>query len=157
MTERCKNVSDQLEKFTAQLKKAADWPGVEWRAPKANRIYLTVPAEHMPRAAGVLYDTLDMRFATATGTDIGDRIDVLYHFCYDPAGLIVSLRTSVPKSAATLPSVTPVVPPAEWIERELYDLLGITFDGHPRPERLILADDWPDGVYPLRKDVRDDA
>ena len=150
-------MSDELAKFTADLKEAADWPGLQWHETTPSRVYLTVPAEHMPRAAGVLYETLDMRFATATGSDLGERLEVLYHFCHDPVGAVVSLRTSTPKSEAALPSVTPVVPPAEWIERELYDLLGITFAGHPRPERLILADDWPDGVYPLRKDVRDDA
>ena len=61
--------------------------------------------------------------------------------------------TSTPKAEATLPALTPVVPAAEWIEREMKDLLGITFEGHPRPERLILSDDWPEGVYPLRKDT----
>jgi formate hydrogenlyase subunit 5 len=46
------------------------------------------------------------------------------------------------------------MPAAEWIEREIQDLLGIRFDGHPNPKRLILADDWPEGVYPLRKDFK---
>jgi Ni,Fe-hydrogenase III component G len=150
-------VSQDLATFTAELKKAAHWPGLEWHEAKPNRIYLDVPLEHVPLAAAVLYETLDMRFATITGMDIGERLELLYHFCYDPAGLIVTLRASTPKSEAMAPSITPLVPPAEWIERELYDLLGVTFEGHPRPERLILADDWPDGVHPLRKDVHHDA
>jgi len=39
-----------------------------------------------------------------------------------------------------------------WIEREMRELLGITFEGHPDPRRLLLPDNWPDGVYPLRQD-----
>ena len=92
---------------------------------------------------------------TATGMDTGRDLEVVYHCPYDAAGLVVSLRVSTPKADATLPSLTPVVPAAEWIEREKSELLGITFDGHPRPEHLILADDWPDGVYPLRNEYRE--
>jgi Ni,Fe-hydrogenase III component G len=40
---------------------------------------------------------------------------------------------------------------AEFIEREMHDLLGIDFPGHPNLVRLILPEDWPDGVYPLRR------
>jgi Ni,Fe-hydrogenase III component G len=43
---------------------------------------------------------------------------------------------------------------AEWIEREIHDILGIDFKNHPNLKRLILFDDWPEGVYPLRKDVQ---
>ena len=45
-----------------------------------------------------------------------------------------------------------LIPGAEWIEREMHDLYGINFKNHPRLERLILADDWPEGNYPLRKE-----
>jgi len=49
-------------------------------------------------------------------------------------------------------SVANVVPAANWIEREMHDLLGVNFPGHPDMRRLILDDSWPEGVYPLRKD-----
>jgi Ni,Fe-hydrogenase III large subunit len=48
--------------------------------------------------------------------------------------------------------VTTHLPAAHWYEREVQDLLGLIPDGHPDPRRLILHDDWPAGVYPLRKD-----
>ena len=50
-------------------------------------------------------------------------------------------------------SITPDIPNAGWSEREFQDLLGFKFEGHPKPKRLILADDFPDGVYPLRKEI----
>jgi Ni,Fe-hydrogenase III large subunit len=52
-----------------------------------------------------------------------------------------------------VPSITPVVPGAAWAELEMHDLLGIDSRGHPDPRPLVLPDDFPKGVYPLRKDV----
>jgi Ni,Fe-hydrogenase III component G len=54
----------------------------------------------------------------------------------------------------SIESITPLIPAAEWIEREIHDILGIEIKNHPNMRRLILADDWPEGVYPLRKDFK---
>ena len=43
---------------------------------------------------------------------------------------------------------------AEWIEREMWELLGISFRDHPDLRHLVLQDDWPEGKYPLRRDYR---
>jgi len=51
-----------------------------------------------------------------------------------------------------LTSLYSVIPGAEFFEREAHDLMGIDFVGNPNLKRLILPDDFPDGVYPLRKD-----
>ena len=45
------------------------------------------------------------------------------------------------------------VPAANWSEREVQDLIGIKVQGHPDPRRLVVSDDWPEDIYPLRKDV----
>ena len=50
-----------------------------------------------------------------------------------------------------LDSIANVVAVGNWIERELHDLLGANFPGHPDMRRLLLDDTWPEGVYPLRK------
>ncbi len=64
----------------------------------------------------------------------------------------VSVETEVDPAQPRFPSVTPALPAAHWYEREVQDLLGLTPEGHPDPRRLVLHDDWPEGVYPLRKD-----
>ncbi len=64
----------------------------------------------------------------------------------------VILKVTTAPNDLRIPSITPVVVGASWSEREAMDMLGIVFDGHPEPERLILPEDWPEGVYPLRKD-----
>ena len=157
MFERPTQVPEELEKVVDRVKELTAGLELGWDRPLPTRIYLDVAREQVRQAAGALYEDLGARFVTATGTDEGDELEALYHFSCDAVGLVVNLRVKTPKSEAVLPSLTPVVPPAEWIEREMYDLLGIAFEGHPRPERLILSDDWPKGVHPLRKDKKDDA
>ena len=56
------------------------------------------------------------------------------------------------KKKPSVDSLANLLPAAQWIEREIHDVLGIEFRGHPDMRRLILADDWPEGVYPLRKE-----
>jgi Ni,Fe-hydrogenase III component G len=92
------------------------------------------------------------RFATATGIDVRDGIDVLYHWCIEPPGVVITLKCLATRPEITLDSIASQVPAANWIEREMHDLLGVNFRNHPDMRRLILDDSWPEGVYPLRKD-----
>ncbi|MCC6674894.1 MAG: NADH-quinone oxidoreductase subunit C [Thermomicrobiales bacterium] len=50
-----------------------------------------------------------------------------------------------------VPSLVPLWPGADWLEREVFDMFGIIFDGHPNLKRILLPDDWDEG-FPLRKD-----
>ncbi|MBT4762185.1 MAG: NADH-quinone oxidoreductase subunit C [Bdellovibrionaceae bacterium] len=64
------------------------------------------------------------------------------------------ISVSIDRSNAKAPSVSSVWKCAEFQEREVFDLMGISYEGHPDLRRLFLEDDW-DG-YPLRKDYKDD-
>ena len=92
------------------------------------------------------------RLATATGLDVRDGIDVLYHWAFEPQGAVVTLKVLAAGPDLAVESIANVVPAANWIEREIHDLLGASFLGHPDMRRLILDDSWPEGVHPLRKD-----
>ena len=92
------------------------------------------------------------RLATATGIDVRDGVDMLYHWAFEPEGVVVTLKILAARPEMTLPSITNIVPAADWIEREIFTLLGVDFEGHPDLRRLNLDDSWPEGVYPLRKD-----
>ena len=116
------------------------------------RIYVDVPPEHTLAANRLVFEQMRGRLATATGRDTPDRIEVLYHYCLDGPGVVVTVRTWATKPDCELDSVAQIFPGANFIEREMYDLLGVKFRNHPDPRRLLLADDWPEGVYPLRRD-----
>jgi len=87
-----------------------------------------------------------------TGVDLGDKIGLLYHIRTN--GAIVTVSTEVPKEAPKIPTITDLIPGAHFHEREVADLFGVTFEGHPNPARLVLPEDWPDNLYPLRKDAK---
>ena len=122
---------------------------------KDNRIYIHCQAEDSYDVNKFLFEEVGARFVIASGIDNDDNFEVIYHFSYDQTGCMINIKAFInDRENPSAPSITPFLPGAEWIEREMHDLLGIKFDGHPNLTRLILADDWPEGVYPLRKEVK---
>lgn len=126
-----------------------------WEELTRNRFYGAVAAKHLVEAAHELLAAHRLRFITASGVDMRACVEILYHFSDDATGAVVTLRVSVPKDDLTVDSLVPLTKAAEWIEREIHEMLGVTFRGHPDPRRLLLSDDWPEGNYPLRRDTVD--
>jgi NADH-quinone oxidoreductase subunit C len=80
------------------------------------------------------------------------RFGVVFHLAVRPPGATrLRLRVFVPENDAVVPSVVPIWPGANFFEREVYDLMGITFAGHPDLRRIMLAEEWVG--HPLRKDL----
>jgi NADH-quinone oxidoreductase subunit C len=77
----------------------------------------------------------------------------LYSMKHKDGPLIVRMRTSDRVEGARLPSLTPVYRSAEFQEREIFDLYGVRFDGHPDLRRILMWDEFVD--YPMRKDYRE--
>jgi len=116
------------------------------------RLYLLCEAENAHAVNKFLFEDLSLRFVIITGIDSEDCFEMLYHFSNDESGCFVTVKAFIrDREKPSIESITPFVPAAEWIEREIHDILGIDFVNHPNLVRLILADDWPEGVYPLRK------
>jgi Ni,Fe-hydrogenase III component G len=119
------------------------------------RIYLLCEAENSFDVNKFVYKDLGLRFLIVTGIDSEDCFEVLYHFSNDETGCMVTVKAFIrDRNKPSIESVCSIIPAAEWIEREVQDILGIEIKNHPNMRRLILADDWPEGVYPLRKDYK---
>ena len=115
------------------------------------RIFVNVAKEDVKEVVRFLYQDLGARFSIASGIDTPIGVEMLYHMAFDRLGVIVSVRVLVEKPDLTIDSFTSFMPATEWIERELHEMLGVNFPGHPGLKRLLLPDDWPEGVYPFRK------
>lgn len=124
-----------------------------WEERFGRRCYCDVARERIVEVARELFDTHRLRFTTASATDTRAAVEILYHFSADAEGAFLSLRVTLPKTDLAVDSLAPFMKAAEWIEREIREMLGVTFVGHPDPRRLLLADDWPEGSYPLRRDM----
>lgn len=83
---------------------------------------------------------------------VEDRLEVLYQFVSGP--VVATLRVSVPYHDATVPTICPIIPSATLYERELQEMFGIVVEATPDTSRLLLPDDWPAGVFPLRKSFK---
>lgn len=120
-----------------------------------SRIYLLCESENSFAVNRFLFEELALRFVIVTGIDSEDCFEILYHFSNDETGCVVTVKAFIrDRENPSIESITPFIPGAEWIEREIHDILGIEIKNHPNMKRLILADDWPEGVYPLRKDFK---
>ncbi|MFA5063358.1 MAG: NADH-quinone oxidoreductase subunit C [Candidatus Omnitrophota bacterium] len=123
----------------------------DWQEKSVKRIYFSIDKNDIFKVAQVCFKELELRFITATGTDMPEHFEMLYHFSNDPAGEIFSVRVLLEdKLKPEIESITPLFPGAEWIEREVWELLGINFKGHPNLKKLLLGEDWPENEYPLR-------
>jgi Ni,Fe-hydrogenase III component G len=115
------------------------------------RIYIGITPQSLEKITRLMLDEFGARLQIATGVDNGDGFEILYHWALDMEGFVISFRVMLGYSAPEVNSIALICPAAEWIEREMWELLGINFTGHPDMRHLLLADDWPQGDYPMRK------
>jgi NADH-quinone oxidoreductase subunit C len=78
------------------------------------------------------------------------RFEVVYHFYSVAKNQRVRIKARVPEAAAALPSLVSLYASADWMEREVFDLYGLHFRGHPNLKRILLYDEFEG--HPLRKD-----
>jgi NADH-quinone oxidoreductase subunit C len=78
------------------------------------------------------------------------RLEIVYHLYSMPHGIHLRLKLKVPEEAGAVDTVSDIWPTANWHEREIYDMMGIKFNGHPDLRRILMWDGYP--FFPLRKD-----
>lgn len=123
-----------------------------------DEVTVHVTVQRWDAAAALLRDTPELSYgimSDLTAVDMlrlrrSPRFDVLTTLYSIPNRQRLRLKTGV-EEAQACPTLTGVYLVAGWLERECYDMFGITFAGHPDLRRMLLADDWDEG-HPLRKD-----
>lgn len=143
--------SEVLDDIRARF--SADIVELVERSPK--RVYIEITSESLPRVAEYLFRDREARFHIATGLDARSHFEVLYHFSIEGLNLLISLRVKLRREHPGVPSLAGIIKGANWIEREMAELLGIEFQGHPNPTSLLLGEDWPPDVFPLRQDYKE--
>lgn len=115
---------------------------------------LRVEPADLPQLMLLLRDQAGMNYlANITATDLKEEFEVIYHLYAIPDNeLKMVIKTRVPRDGAELPSVFTVYPTSDWQEREIFDLMGIRFSGHPNLVRVLLPDEFEG--HPLRKDFK---
>ncbi|MCF7907742.1 MAG: NADH-quinone oxidoreductase subunit C [Candidatus Omnitrophica bacterium] len=119
------------------------------------RVYIEIKPQAIVKVATYVFKNLGARFNIASGVDTFKHIEILYHFTFEDINLVVSFRVKLDKSKLEIDSLAPIFEGANWIEREIAEMLGVNFRGHPELKRLLLPDEWPQGVYPLRRDYQE--
>lgn len=127
--------------------------GVAWTARGEKRLWAVLPPERLLDAVRwARREVPGFRLATATGIDLRGEVGVFYHFVANGSPLVATFKVHGAKPDPRLPSVGTELPSAVWIEREIAEMLGVAFEGHPAPHRLLKADDFGDDEHPLRRD-----
>ena len=133
------------------------FPTVEYDS-EAAQPAVYVPAAELTALLKFLRD--DGRFGfnrleNLTAVDGKTYFEMVYHLFTWGANVWITVKVKLDHDAPSVPSVTGVFPGAEFEEREVYDLMGIGFSGHPDLRRILLAEDFTG--HPLRKDYRQAA
>ena len=116
-----------------------------------------VRAKNIVEVAHFLHDDPGMAFdhitdiCSADYPDDLERFEVIYHFLSLPHSTRIRIKARVTEEEPSIGTVTSVWRGADFLEREVYDLMGIRFEGHPDLRRILLPEDYDEG-HPLRKD-----
>ena len=128
--------------------------------PASKDPWVEVKAAALPEVCAFLKSDERLRFDCLMNLSALDwpkqnQIHVVYHlFSYARRHAFI-LKVKLDRAAPTVPSLEPTWKSADWLEREQFDLLGVTFEGHPDLRRIMLPDDWVGN--PLRKDYKEQA
>ncbi|MCQ6561918.1 NADH-quinone oxidoreductase subunit C [Paenibacillus mendelii] len=114
---------------------------------------IVVGRDHWQATANLLrtHDRLQYGYLrNVSGIDFETHMEVVYHLVSIETKRELAVKLRADREAPSVPSATPVWATANWNEREIYDLLGVDFPGHPDMRRIMMPDEWVG--HPLRKD-----
>ena len=155
---------DIEQKLQAGSDLVKDW-AITSNNPEVNRVDVVIAPENLKKAVAAILDSQWGYLSAITGLDhpeyatdeagvkhvVADKgtLELLYHFSGGAA--VFTLRVTLSYEHAVVDSICDIDMAAQLYEREAAELFGIEFAGAPNTDHLVLPDDWPAGVYPLRK------
>src|SRR6059036_105169 len=122
---------------------------------RRDNLCATVATAKIVEVCGFLKSEPGLEFdclSNLSGVDYPKRsvIEVVYNLYSYPHRHLFTLKVDTPRDNPVVPTVSGLWSHADWQEREVFDLLGVTFEGHPDLRRILMPEDWPG--HPLRKD-----
>jgi NADH-quinone oxidoreductase subunit C len=144
-----------MERETVKKKLAerfGDKVRIAERSPK--RVYVYADNDIWVDLASFVFNDLDARFDTGVGIDDRDGVEVMFFFPFDREKYYLTIKTFARKPKPELDSISPVIPGAKWIEREIYEMFEVNFRGHPDLRPVLRSDTRPADFYPHRREVK---
>ncbi len=156
VTEPTKEGIDNLQKWIGEIV-----PGSKVDVDKHGVAWTTIPIDKLRDLLKHLKEKGYSHLTTITGTDLIDegKMELIYHLIpYEITGYpILCLKSTIPRDNPVAPSIVDLFDIALIYEREVYDLVGIKFEGHPNLDRIFLRKDLPEDYHPLRKDFKEEG
>jgi NADH-quinone oxidoreductase subunit C len=136
------------------------FPFIEEVKPEKGEGWFIIPSDKLSGVCLAARDEFKFNcLSSLTGTDKGDYVEVVYHlYSYETKeSIVLKVKTNPPnpplEGGFEVPSVSKIWSSAEWMEREVYDLLGVKFSSHPDLRRIMMPEDWEG--HPLKKDYKE--
>lgn len=115
---------------------------------------VVVPPASLKEILKTLRDQYGYRhYVLASATDRGERLEVVHGVRHPASGDVIFVKVEVPSDDPRVPSVVDIYSGADWYEREVFDLFGVVFEGHPSLKRILLPEEYDRG-HPLRKSFK---
>lgn len=150
-------VIDALKEKGLEVKLQARAAGVKKKAERRT-LWVHVERERLEEIVEYMVEISDEfpHFSVISPSDIGDKVELNYHFSVGYGSymreLQITLKVTVPKSDLWVPTLTKIIPGTAFSEREIIEMMGIDVKGLEDKRHLFLTEDFPDGIYPWRRD-----
>lgn len=126
---------------------------VQIKGTKTRRVMMSADKSIIFELSMYVHDVLNFEQASSlSGVDLESHMQVVYHLSNYFNGIMIEITVDLANDDLNIVSVTPIWGGANWHEREIYELFGIVFEGHPKLERLLTPDDYQ--FYPFRKSYK---
>jgi Ni,Fe-hydrogenase III component G len=120
-----------------------------------SRGLVRINPERIVDVSEFLFIRQGFRFIIASGYDSNEGLEIMYHYMLDESHFILNVNVVLPRENPVIESITPLIKGANWIEREILEILGIEFRNHPQPEPLLSKENWEKGYYPYRREIKE--